>query len=114
MPAGTPRPFSLLAELTHRCPLHCPYCSNPTQLASGSDELSTPDWLRVFEEAAGMGVLHVGFSGGEPLQRKDLVELVGGARRAGLYSNLITSAIGLTPGRARELKEAGLDSVQIS
>src|SRR5215212_10162786 len=108
------RPFSLLAELTHRCPLHCPYCSNPTQLASVANELSTADWLRVLNEAAELGALHVGFSGGEPLQRNDLTELVAAARCAGLFSNLITSAVGLTPRRARELKDAGLDSVQIS
>jgi pyrroloquinoline quinone biosynthesis protein E len=114
MAHAIPRPFSLLAELTHRCPLHCPYCSNPTQLASVANELSTADWMRVLNEAAELGALHVGFSGGEPLQRNDLAELVAVARRAGLYSNLITSAVGLTPARARELKAAGLDSVQIS
>jgi pyrroloquinoline quinone biosynthesis protein E len=104
----------LLAELTHRCPLHCPYCSNPTELARGSDELATAEWKRVLSEAAGLGVLHVGFSGGEPLQRPDLAELVAAARSAGLYSNLITSALGLTPGKAEALKNAGLDSIQIS
>ena len=109
-----PRPFSLLAELTHRCPLHCPYCSNPTQLAALDQELATADWVGVFKQAAEIGVLHVGFSGGEPLQRADLVELVAAARAAGLYSNLITSAVGLNRRRADELKHAGLDSVQIS
>jgi pyrroloquinoline quinone biosynthesis protein E len=107
------RPHLLLAELTYRCPLHCPYCSNPAA-ARGGDELSTEDWRRVLREAAGMGVLHVGFSGGEPLQRTDLPELVKAAREAGLYSNLITSAIGLNSQRAGELKQSGLDSVQIS
>ena len=107
------RPFLLLAEVTHRCPLHCPYCSNPTQLSSGQ-ELATADWQRVLGEAAQMGVLHVGLSGGEPLQRNDLEELVRAARAAGLYSNLITSAIGLNARRAEALKAAGLDSVQIS
>jgi pyrroloquinoline quinone biosynthesis protein E len=109
-----PRPFSLLAELTHRCPLHCPYCSNPLELAKKESELRTEDWQRVLDQAAALGVLHVGFSGGEPLLRSDLVELVAAARRAGLYSNLITSAIGLTRERAQALKTAGLDSVQIS
>jgi pyrroloquinoline quinone biosynthesis protein E len=109
-----PRPYSLLAEVTHRCPLHCPYCSNPVHLASGAQELTTEDWTRVIKEAAEMGVFHVGFSGGEPLQRKDLTELVAVSRGAGLYSNLITSAIGLNSRRAGELKNAGLDSVQIS
>jgi pyrroloquinoline quinone biosynthesis protein E len=107
------RPYLLLAELTHRCPLHCPYCSNPSSYPGG-DELSTTDWRRVIGEAGEMGVLHVGFSGGEPLQRSDLTELVSAAREAGLYSNLITSAIGLSRSRAEELKKAGLDCVQIS
>ena len=107
------RPYLLLAELTHRCPLHCPYCSNPAAYPDGA-ELSTADWRRVIREAAELGILHIGFSGGEPLQRADLAELVAAARAAGLYSNLITSAIGLTLRRAQELKQAGLDSVQIS
>ena len=114
MVRSIPRPFSLLAEVTHRCPLHCPYCSNPTRLPPAGDELATGDWRRVLAEAAEMGVLHVGFSGGEPLQRPDLTELVAAARAAGLYSNLITSAVGLSRSRAAELKAAGLDSVQIS
>jgi pyrroloquinoline quinone biosynthesis protein E len=107
------RPYLLLAELTHRCPLHCPYCSNPPS-AGGGEELATEDWRRVIEQAAELGVLHVGFSGGEPLQRSDLAELVRAARGAGLYSNLITSAVGLNRRRGEELKEAGLDTVQIS
>ena len=107
------RPYLLLAELTYRCPLHCPYCSNPP-LGRAGGELSTADWQRVLREAAQLGVLHVGFSGGEPLQRPDLEELVAVARSAGLYSNLITSAVGLTRARAEALKAAGLDAVQIS
>jgi pyrroloquinoline quinone biosynthesis protein E len=107
------RPYLLLAELTYRCPLHCPYCSNPSSPASGT-ELSTVEWRRVIEQAAQMGVLHIGFSGGEPLQRKDLTELVSAARSVGLYSNLITSALGLDRPRAKQLKQAGLDNVQIS
>ena len=99
------RPYLLLAEVTYRCPLHCPYCSNPVAMGTGN-ELSAADWSRVFSEAAELGVLHVGFSGGEPLQRPDLVELVTSARAAGLYSNLITSAIGLTRARPPELKKA--------
>ncbi len=114
MSHSIPRPYSLLAEVTHRCPLHCPYCSNPVELARRMGELGTADWKRVLDEAAALGVLHVGFSGGEPLVRQDLVDLVAAARAAGLYSNLITSAIGLTPERAAALKQAGLDSVQIS
>src|SRR6476646_7505179 len=89
------RPYLLLAELTYRCPLHCPYCSNPPHRSPNS-ELSTSDWERVLNEAAQMGVLHAGLSGGEPLQRSDLEQLVAAARAAGLYTNLITSAVGLT------------------
>src|SRR5580698_9746997 len=95
-----PRPYSLLAEVTYRCPLHCPYCSNPTQFPRTAGELTTDEWKRVVHEAAEMGVLHIGFSGGEPLQRSDLTELVRAAKTAGLYSNLITSAIGLSQKRA--------------
>jgi PqqA peptide cyclase len=113
-PAGTQHPLGLVAELTHRCPLHCPYCSNPTELSSPSNELSTGEWQRVLREAAGLGVLHALFSGGEPLLRGDLEELVAAARVAGLYTNLITSAVGLNRLRCQSLKEAGLDSVQIS
>ena len=114
MSRPAPRPFGLLAEITHRCPLHCPYCSNPLQLASQAAELTTADWKRVLGEAADLGVLHVGFSGGEPLQRPDLAQLVIAARGAGLYTNLITSSLGLNPQRLADLKNAGLDSIQIS
>jgi PqqA peptide cyclase len=114
VPHALPRPYSLLAELTHRCPLHCPYCSNPTQLALPGNELTSSEWKRVLAEASDLGVLHVGFSGGEPLLRADLAELVVAAREAGLYSNLITSAIGLSRRRIEDLKQAGLDSIQIS
>lgn len=108
------RPYGLLAEITHRCPLHCPYCSNPTELQRSAHELTAQEWKRLFTEAVELGVLHVGFSGGEPLVRADLPELVAAARAAGLYTNLITSALGLTEPRATVLKEAGLDSIQIS
>ena len=114
MSRPVPRPFSLLAEITHRCPLHCPYCSNPLQLATHANELTTDEWKRVLREASDLGVLHVGFSGGEPLQRPDLVQLVAAAREAGLYTNLITSSLGLNPQRLTDLKRAGLDSIQIS
>jgi PqqA peptide cyclase len=107
------RPYMLLAELTYRCPLHCPYCSNPVAYPGGQ-ELSTAEWRQVFEEASRLGVLQVGFSGGEPLQRTDLPEIVADARAAGLYTNLITSAVGLTWKRAGELRDAGLDNIQIS
>ncbi|MGO8699485.1 MAG: pyrroloquinoline quinone biosynthesis protein PqqE [Limisphaerales bacterium] len=107
------RPYLLLAELTYGCPLHCPYCSNPVAYPDGQ-ELSTEEWRRVFEEAAQLGVLHLGFSGGEPLRRADLASLVAAARAVGLYTNLITSALGLQRQRAAQLREVGLDSIQIS
>jgi pyrroloquinoline quinone biosynthesis protein E len=136
------RPYALLAEITYRCPLHCPYCSNPTDYcratASVADpeagrrsarpttaqrtahakanygELSTEEWKRVIGQAAALGVLQIGFSGGEPLARRDLPELVRAAREANLYSNLITSGIGLDDDHVRVLRDAGLDSVQLS
>ncbi len=110
----TPRPYGLLAELTHRCPLHCPYCSNPLELARREEEMPVTVWSRVLREAAALGVLQVGFSGGEPLLYPGLSDLVRTAREEGLYSNLITSAVGLTPDRARDLAACGLDTIQIS
>jgi pyrroloquinoline quinone biosynthesis protein E len=107
------RPYVLLAELTYGCPLHCPYCSNPTSWSGGA-ELDALEWKRVFQEAAALGVLHVGLSGGEPLLRRDLADVITAARAAGLYTNLITSGLGLDLTRARHLREAGLDSIQIS
>jgi pyrroloquinoline quinone biosynthesis protein E len=107
-------PASLLAELTHRCPLHCAYCSNPRALVARRAELPTNVWLRVFEEAADLGVLQMHFSGGEPLLRPDLVPLVRRATRLGLYGNLITSGVGLSRSRAEALREAGLGAVQLS
>lgn len=109
----TPRPYALLTELTYRCPLHCPYCSNPMATAANG-ELSASEWQRVFREAAELGVLQVGLSGGEPLVRRDLAEIVRGAREAKLYTNLITSGVGLDETLARALRDAGLDSVQLS
>ncbi len=109
-----PPPMAMLAELTHRCPLACPYCSNPLALTPKGEELSTDDWARVFGEAARLGVLQLHLSGGEPLSRRDLPALVAAARGAGLYANLITSAIGLTEARLDALVEAGLDHVQLS
>src|SRR5437763_12241135 len=108
-----PRPYALLAEITYRCPLHCPYCSNPTQ-ARGDQELTTNEWTRVIREAADLGVLQIGFSGGEPLARRDLPDLTRAARDANLYSNLITSRIGLDDDRLCALRDAGLDSIQLS
>jgi pyrroloquinoline quinone biosynthesis protein E len=107
-------PLGLLAELTHRCPLGCPYCSNPLALESRSDELSAEEWARVFKEAAALGVLQVHLSGGEPAARRDLAAIVAAARAANLYSNLITSAVGLTRETLARLSDAGLDHVQIS
>ncbi len=107
-------PLGLLAELTHACPLSCSYCSNPLELTKRSEELATADWHRVLDEAADLGVLQSHFSGGEPLLRRDLVELVGHASSLGMYTNLVTSAIGLSRPRAHALREAGLDHVQVS
>ena len=107
-------PLALLAELSHRCPLRCPYCSNPLALERASAELDTAQWQRVLREAATLGVLQVHFSGGEPLVRHDLAALVGVARAVGLYSNLITSGVLLDRARLAALVEAGLDHVQLS
>jgi pyrroloquinoline quinone biosynthesis protein E len=108
-----PRPYAFLAEVTYRCPLRCPYCSNPTRVRNDR-ELITDEWCRVIREAAALGVLQIGFSGGEPLVRHDLTDLVRGAREANLYTNLITSGVGLDENCAHELRDAGLDSVQLS
>ncbi len=107
-------PLALIAEITHRCPLHCVYCSNPLELTSRKEELGTADWLRVFGEATALGVLHLHLTGGEPLARPDLVELIAGARMSRLYTNLITSGIGLSRERLVQLVEAGLDHIQLS
>src|SRR5881227_2969772 len=98
-----PRPVGLLAELTHRCPLGCPYCSNPLELDARTGELDTATWLRIFSEAAELGIIHIHLSGGEPASRRDLVEIVAHCAEAGLYTNLITSGIGLTQERVAEL-----------
>ncbi len=108
------RPTTLLAELTHRCPLHCPYCSNPIEMVRAAGEIGTEDWKRVFSEARALGVLQLGLSGGEPMIRKDLEELAAHARGLGLYSTLVTSGLGLTRARAERLRDAGLEHVQIS
>src|SRR5579872_6652460 len=101
------RPLGLLAELTYRCPLGCPYCSNPTALRHDAAELTTDEWQRVIREAAELGVLHVHFSGGEPLLHRGLVDLVSAARAAGLYSNLLTSGIPFSRSTAESLRAAG-------
>lgn len=111
---SAPAPVGLLAELTHRCPLACPYCSNPLELTRADAELDAATWARVFREAADLGVLQLHLSGGEPASRRDLEAIVSAARDAGLYSNLITSGIGLNEARLARLKECGLDHVQLS
>ena len=110
----TERPTTLLAEVTHRCPLHCPYCSNPLDLLRAESEIGTEDWKRVFTQARELGVLQLGLSGGEPLVRKDLEELAAHARGLGLYTTLVTSGLGLTRKRAEALRAAGLEHVQVS
>ncbi len=107
-------PLAAMGEMTHRCPLQCPYCSNPVNLAKASDELSTDEWKRVLDELAGLGVLQFHFSGGEPLARRDIIDLVAHAARVGLYTNLITSAVLLDEAKMTALAEAGLNHVQIS
>jgi PqqA peptide cyclase len=107
-------PIGLLAELTHRCPLGCPYCSNPLELEGRASELDAATWGRVFREAAALGVLQVHLSGGEPASRRDLIDIVDHCAKAGLYSNLITSGIGLTETLVKTLADRGLDHVQLS
>lgn len=107
-------PLWLLAELTYRCPLQCPYCSNPLDFARQDKELTTEQWIEVFRQARAMGSVQLGFSGGEPLTRKDLPELIRAARDLGFYTNLITSGIGLTESKLDAFSEAGLDHIQIS
>lgn len=113
-----PRPYSLIAELSYQCPLHCPYCSNPVDIGhpkyGREHALATEDWVRTFEQARGLGVLQLALTGGEPMLRPDLVTLCEASRDAGLYSSLITAGTLFTRERARELKDAGLDHVQIS
>ncbi len=107
-------PLWLLLELTYRCPLHCAFCYNPTDHARTGTELSTGEWIRVLREARALGAVQLGLSGGEPLTRGDLVEIVAEAHRLGYYSNLITSGVGLTEPRLQALKRAGLDHIQLS
>ncbi len=109
-----PAPTVVLAEVTHRCPLQCVYCSNPTELLKKNTEISTETWARVFDEAAKIGVLQLSISGGEPAARRDLPELVQAARQAGLYVNLITSGVGFTESRLDQVIEAGCDHIQLS
>ncbi|HUI52413.1 MAG TPA: pyrroloquinoline quinone biosynthesis protein PqqE [Terriglobales bacterium] len=110
----TPTPLALVAELTHRCPLHCVYCSNPLELVKRDRELNTADWVRLFQEAVKLGIVQADFTGGEPLARPDIVELVHAARQAGLYVSLITSGLPLDEAKLARLVEAGLDHFQLS
>ncbi|HET7400512.1 MAG TPA: pyrroloquinoline quinone biosynthesis protein PqqE [Usitatibacter sp.] len=109
-----PPPLWLLAELTYRCPLHCAFCYNPLDYTAGGAELSTAEWVRVLREGRALGAVQLGLSGGEPLVRDDLEELVVEARRLGFYSNLITSGVGLNEKRIRAFKDGGLDHIQLS
>ncbi len=108
------RPYTLIAELTYRCPLRCPYCSNPSDFAEHGDEIDTDTWLRVFQEAEALGIVQLNLTGGEPLLRDDLELLIEGAGKLELYTNLITSGIPLTSERLSRLRSLGLDSVQVS
>jgi PqqA peptide cyclase len=107
-------PLWLVAELTYSCPLHCPFCSNPLDFAAQKNELTTADWMRALDQARALGAVQLGFSGGEPLSRKDLETLVAHAHGLGYYTNLITSGAGLNEARINALKDAGLDHVQLS
>jgi pyrroloquinoline quinone biosynthesis protein E len=111
-----PKPYTLVAELSYQCPLHCPYCSNPVDIGGERwrGELETEHWVRAFREARALGVLQLALTGGEPMLRRDLDELVAAGREAGLYSTLVTAGTRFTPERALQLKEAGLDHVQVS
>src|SRR5438270_2267284 len=107
-------PQALIAEITHRCPLHCVYCSNPLQMQGATQELSTDDWIGIVRQAAELGCWHLHLTGGEPLLRRDAEQLVRAGRESGLYVNLITSGLGLSRERLRALVEAGLDHIQLS
>lgn len=113
-PAGITPPLWLLAELTYKCPLHCIFCYNPVNYAENRDELSTAQWVDVMRQARNLGAAQLGFSGGEPLLRDDLEELVAEGHRLGYYTNLITSGVGLTEARIARMRDAGLDHIQLS
>lgn len=110
----TGKPLWLLAELSYRCPLHCVYCSNPLDYARSAAELTTGQWISVLRQAREMGAVQLGFSGGEPLAREDLEDLVSIAHELGYYTNLITSGVGLSERRATDLRQNGLDQIQLS
>lgn len=104
----------LLAELTYACPLQCPYCSNPVDFSRVGEELDTETWLKVLREARALGAVQLGFSGGEPLARRDLDTLIGEANKLGYYTNLITSGVGMDADRVARFRELGLDHIQLS
>jgi pyrroloquinoline quinone biosynthesis protein E len=110
----TPHPYALLCELTYRCPLQCPYCSNPLDFARHAGELTTDEWRSALSQAAALGVVQAHFSGGEPLLREDVSPIIRHARQLGLYTNLSTGGTLLTEKLAAELRDAGLDSLQVS
>jgi pyrroloquinoline quinone biosynthesis protein E len=112
--SGAERPYTLVAELTYRCPLRCAYCSNPAQLTRRLPELAAAEWERVFREARNLGVVQLNLTGGEPLLRADLEAMVASATDLGLYVNLITSGLPSTSTRWMRLARSGLASVQIS
>ncbi|HZC46654.1 MAG TPA: pyrroloquinoline quinone biosynthesis protein PqqE [Candidatus Acidoferrum sp.] len=111
---AAPRPYTLVAELTYRCPLRCVYCSNPVDFIRSRAELTTDEWRRVFSQAAELGVVQLHLSGGEPVLRDDLVELIRHARASDLYTNLITGGTLLDEDKLRRFREAGLDHIQLS
>ncbi|UCC55505.1 MAG: pyrroloquinoline quinone biosynthesis protein PqqE [Gammaproteobacteria bacterium] len=111
---GLGMPMWLTLELTYRCPLHCPWCSNPLDFDKYGNELSTEEWKKVLRDGRKMGSLQLGFTGGEPMLRDDIEELVGEAENLGYYTNLITSGIGLAPDRLKAMKKAGLKQIQLS
>ena len=111
---GLGMPLWLVVELTYKCPLKCPWCSNPVDFERYRNELSTEEWKDVLRQGRALGALQLGFTGGEPMLRPDLEELVGEADRLGYYTNLITSGVGLNAERLRALKAAGLKQVQLS
>ncbi len=113
-PACARAPVGMLCELTHRCPLQCPYCSNPLELERVNTEMTTAEWQSVMRQAASLGVLQIHLSGGEPTARKDLEAIVQVATEVGLYTNLITAGVTLTKERLKKLADLGLDHVQLS
>jgi pyrroloquinoline quinone biosynthesis protein E len=113
-PVPFPPPMGLIAELTHRCPLSCPYCSNPLDLERAATELTTAEWIDVLDQAAAIGVLQMHFTGGEPMARRDLPDLVAHASQRGLYTNIITSGVTLDDRAMQRLMAAGVDHIQLS